>query len=659
MTSMKLNNSNDIVANSVQLVVGSSLINVGDYLGNSVTYEDLALKADRSAVYNISTMNTLLAAKASAGSSYTIAQSDANLALKANVLTTYSKQDVTMFLAEKASQNQVSDISDLLTSSINTFDTYKADKSSTYTKTEVNGLLTSSTGYTKAEDDALLLLKADKTTTYTISAMDTLLTGKTATGVSYTEAEADTLLTGKAASGASYLKTEMDSALATKAPQSSTYTKTETDTLLTGKTATGVAYTKAEDDALLLLKADKTTTYTISAMDTLLTGKTATGVAYTKAECDTLLATKGSTNYAYTKNACDALLNAKQATLSNTVAIAVSTLSCTSLTTTSLLSAITCSGDMSIAGALAIIGNVSSARFTSGSRARFYNQLTGSVNSGVLSHENILQFAISASVPPLTSEVYMTMDTSGVTVAKALIASSGLSVTGYISATATLSCTSGCYVGGGLYHSNNYFGSASGGNRFYHPNPTTPTTWESRIQLGSASSTAEALWLMGGIAGIRLFQCPADGGAIITQFDSSTKKLRHFGNITTETGGSVSASTFTTLSDARVKTNIVPVDLSECERLVKTISPKGYERTDYTSGRKMGYIAQDWHNEINNDFTSVVTEYDDSDSDGNNQRILYAIDTLPIIATLHGALKVALNKIEQLEARVAMLEHVF
>jgi hypothetical protein len=39
--------------------------------------------------------------------------------------------------------------------------------------------------------------------------------------------------------------------------------------------------------------------------------------------------------------------------------------------------------------------------------------------------------------------------------------------------------------------------------------------------------------------------------------------------------------------------------------------------------------------------------------------ILYAIDVLPIVATLHGALKVALNKIERLEQRVALLEHVF
>jgi hypothetical protein len=107
-----------------------------------------------------------------------------------------------------------------------------------------------------------------------------------------------------------------------------------------------------------------------------------------------------------------------------------------------------------------------------------------------------------------------------------------------------------------------------------------------------------------------------------------------------------------------VKTNFISADLSECERLVKTISPKGYERTDYNSGRKFGYIAQDWHNEISNDFNCVISEYDNYDNEGNSQGTLYGIDMLPIVATLHGAFKVALHKIELLEARVALLEGV-
>ena len=53
MATMRLNNSNDMVANRVKLVIGGGLINVGNYLGNSPTYTDLAFKADKTAAYNI------------------------------------------------------------------------------------------------------------------------------------------------------------------------------------------------------------------------------------------------------------------------------------------------------------------------------------------------------------------------------------------------------------------------------------------------------------------------------------------------------------------------------------------------------------------------------------------------------------------------------
>ncbi len=112
-----------------------------------------------------------------------------------------------------------------------------------------------------------------------------------------------------------------------------------------------------------------------------------------------------------------------------------------------------------------------------------------------------------------------------------------------------------------------------------------PSAWDKRLVLGH--TTNDGVKLYGGTFGVTIYQHANDGGNAITQFNSTDKRLRHFGNITTETGGSVSASSYITLSDERVKTDIVNADLEECERLVKTISPKGYERTDYASGRKM------------------------------------------------------------------------
>ncbi|KAA6364046.1 MAG: hypothetical protein EZS28_040427, partial [Streblomastix strix] len=92
-----------------------------------------------------------------------------------------------------------------------------------------------SASYSKSEDDALLLLKADKSTTYT--------------------------------------KTEDDALLLLKADKTQlidSYTKGETDNLLNNKVNIGVSYTKGEDDTLLLLKADKSTTYTKTETDQLI-----------------------------------------------------------------------------------------------------------------------------------------------------------------------------------------------------------------------------------------------------------------------------------------------------------------------------------------------------------------------------------------------------
>ncbi len=172
-------------------------------------------------------------------------------------------------------------------------------------------------------------------------------------------------------------------------------------------------------------------------------------------------------------------------------------------------------------------------------------------------------------------------------------------------------------------------------------------------------TTNDAVRIYAGPSGIIFYQHADDSAATMLNLNSSTKKATFYGNISTQTGGSVSASSFPVLSDQRVKTNIVNADLDECERLVKTITPKTYERTDYTSGRKIGYIAQDWLNQVSNDFNSVVSEYENiPDENPEQNQTLYSIDMMPIIATLHGALKVALNKIELLEQRLTLLEGV-
>ncbi|KAA6387367.1 MAG: hypothetical protein EZS28_017108 [Streblomastix strix] len=213
----------------------------------------------------------------------------------------------------------------------------KADKSTTYTKSETNNLLNNKadTGvsYSKSEDDALLLLNADKTQlidSYTKGETNDLLNNKADNGVSYTKGEDDALLllkadksttytkgetnnllNNKADTGVSYTKGEDDALLLLKADKTQlidSYTKGETNNLLNNKADNGVSYMKGEDDALLLLKADKSTTYTKGETNNLLNNKADTGISYTKGEDDALLLFKADKSTTYTQTQDDALL---------------------------------------------------------------------------------------------------------------------------------------------------------------------------------------------------------------------------------------------------------------------------------------------------------------------------------------------------------------
>jgi len=71
MSALRLDNSNDIVVNRIRLPLNGELINVADYLGNNPSYADLALKADKTAVYNIHQIDNKLTLKANQSTTYT------------------------------------------------------------------------------------------------------------------------------------------------------------------------------------------------------------------------------------------------------------------------------------------------------------------------------------------------------------------------------------------------------------------------------------------------------------------------------------------------------------------------------------------------------------------------------------------------------------
>ncbi|KAA6371884.1 MAG: hypothetical protein EZS28_032588 [Streblomastix strix] len=172
---------------------------------------------------------------------------------------TYSKTETDGLLDEKADK---SDLDEYYTKS----ETYA--KLEVYNKTEVDEFLDEkanvSASYSKSEDDALPLLKADKT-----QLID-----------SYCKSEDDALLLLKADKTElidSYTKTETDNLLNDKANQSTTYTKTETDNLIAqidvGDVDLSSYYTKTKTDELL---GDKANTTDLNNYVTLNTAQTIT-----------------------------------------------------------------------------------------------------------------------------------------------------------------------------------------------------------------------------------------------------------------------------------------------------------------------------------------------------------------------------------------------
>lgn len=110
----------------------------------------------------------------------------------------------------------------------------KADKSNTYTKTEVDNKLTlkadKSDTYTKIQVDNALLLKANSSDTYTKTQV-------------YSKTEVDNALALKANQSTTYTKTEVNNNLALKADKSDTYTKTQVDNLISAGTITNYVTT--------------------------------------------------------------------------------------------------------------------------------------------------------------------------------------------------------------------------------------------------------------------------------------------------------------------------------------------------------------------------------------------------------------------------------
>lgn len=181
---------------------------------------------------------------------------------------------------DEAIANATDDKAD--TTYVNTELAKKADKSNTYTKTQVDDKLSEKANaddvyqktetYSKTETDNLVSPKADKTY------VDTQLQAKANASDVYTKSQTDNLLNDKADvtdlpdMSQYYDKSEVDDLLDDKANSDDVYGKAYIDTALSGKANVGTSYTKSEEDALLANKADKSGTYTKEQVDDIAYG---------------------------------------------------------------------------------------------------------------------------------------------------------------------------------------------------------------------------------------------------------------------------------------------------------------------------------------------------------------------------------------------------
>jgi len=335
-------------------------------------------KANSADVYTKTAVDTLLNNKADKSTTYTKTEVDSALASKANSADVYGKNEVyTKSETDAAINAHTPDLSNYYTKSqTDTLLNGKADTATTlagygitdaYTKSETDTAISTaiagidlSAYETIADHDADMALKADKATTYTKTEVDSALASKADSSSVYTKSEVDTALAGKANTATTlsgygitdaYTKSETDTAISTAVGTETTARQNADSALDTRVTAlenqpaptpyddtevrqiiednelvTASAISDLQDADAVLAGAnasmnarvtalenaptpDLSNYYTKSEIDTALSAKADTSTTYTKTETDTALSAKANQSTTYTKTEVDTALN--------------------------------------------------------------------------------------------------------------------------------------------------------------------------------------------------------------------------------------------------------------------------------------------------------------------------------------------------------------
>ncbi|KAA6373420.1 MAG: hypothetical protein EZS28_031054 [Streblomastix strix] len=231
-------------------------------------WDGTGLRALETELQDMSNVMTILGAATGGGNAITDLSFDGNTQIPAKITINTIINSVGIMVQNYDNNSVVCAGGDVkLIQDINArfdFSNYYNNKSQTYFYTETDQKLNLKLNisdyvdaYIKTLDDALLLLKADKT-----QLIDT-----------YTKGETNNPLNTKADSGVSYIKQENEALPLLKADKSQlidAYIKQEDDNLLNNKADSGVSDTKGEDSAQLLFKANHSTTYIKTETDYLI-----------------------------------------------------------------------------------------------------------------------------------------------------------------------------------------------------------------------------------------------------------------------------------------------------------------------------------------------------------------------------------------------------
>lgn len=169
-----------------------------------------------------------------------------------------------------------------------------------------------------------------------------------------------------------------------------------------------------------------------------------------------------------------------------------------------------------------------------------------------------------------------------------------------------------------------------------------------QLLIGRTSTTASD-----SVSGIRLHNQTNNHGRIeVAKTTSGTRDAyvcRHNGSYVGGVSYGNSSTTFATSSDIRLKENIV--DLDGAIDRVKQLEPKRFNFKIDPDVTVDGFLAHEVQTVIPE---AVLGTYNEVDTDGNP--VYQSIDQAKLVPLLTSALKEAITKIEQLEARVAELE---